>query len=607
MNNKKILDIISQSFFAVLFIYAIYYIAERVIYLDSAAQLFEMINAQSFKIYVGRYTMYIQQFLPVMAIKVGLPLKIVLLSYSLSFYIITYLVFLYIRYRVKSTKGVVLLLLSTIGVSHTFFHSISETYQLLIFGSLFYVTINQKINSFFYLLINSILIVIMYYIHPVSVFFIAFVIGFKFLDKLNFKDYKIYILFLFFIALASLKLLFPDESSHDAKFLNELKYFDELFDNLLNLASTQYFIKNFFTVYIIPTILLVITTVYYILNKKFLKLLFVNGFIFSFLLLSLIIYNKGDFPIGMERSFLPLYIFVLIPFVSDVLFSLKKHILVSSILLVLLLSNEFINIVIASDKYVKSIKDTEYLLSKMEKKGVSKAQFFSDEIKPIFTNWSSSFESLLLSSLKGKDSSKTFFLQENYDFTLRENTDSMFFMTYFWKYTTTNRQKFNSKYFNLPLEPYEVMYNFNPIMFVDNETTELDEHVVRRSNDTIYYSTDSRDTTYSFSGKYSSKTDSISPYRLIYNFDTPIGVDSIKISVKRKGGTEGNLVFDNDTLYLATNMGDTLKNDWVNLEMVISKEYLVDNRRTFIVYVWNSGKQPIWFDDLIIEIYKSNN
>ena len=143
-NNYLILG--HLTFFA-LFILSFILANERVLYVDSVAQVFEFIRDEGFEIYDKRYTMYLFQALPVLAIKLHLPLPVVVYSYSFSMPVIGYLLWLITVYFLKDRKIGILMLFVILGIRQTFFHAISETFQLMFLASFLYAWLFQTRNE----------------------------------------------------------------------------------------------------------------------------------------------------------------------------------------------------------------------------------------------------------------------------------------------------------------------------------------------------------------------------------------------------------------------------------------------------------------------------
>ena len=85
MQNDRINRILGHVVFGVLLVFAVVWAYARVFYIDSAYQLFDIINTGTFSVNDGRYAMVISQLLPLLCLKLHLPLPVIAVAYSLSF------------------------------------------------------------------------------------------------------------------------------------------------------------------------------------------------------------------------------------------------------------------------------------------------------------------------------------------------------------------------------------------------------------------------------------------------------------------------------------------------------------------------------------------
>ena len=98
---EKQTSLIGNIAFLVLAIMAIVFWRERTIMLDASFQSFDVINKGKLAIQVQRFGAAFVQMFPLLTSKLGLPLKAILISYSLSFIIFHYLMFLICNYILK--------------------------------------------------------------------------------------------------------------------------------------------------------------------------------------------------------------------------------------------------------------------------------------------------------------------------------------------------------------------------------------------------------------------------------------------------------------------------------------------------------------------------
>ena len=110
------------AFLGVLGLLAWRFYLERTCFLDSAFILFRLLVTGSARVVVSRYSGLLPQIPPLIAAKLGLSLKWILLAYSLSFIALLAGVYLVIGYWLKQ-RGLALavLLASVIMLSHGFY------------------------------------------------------------------------------------------------------------------------------------------------------------------------------------------------------------------------------------------------------------------------------------------------------------------------------------------------------------------------------------------------------------------------------------------------------------------------------------------------------
>lgn len=169
--------------FAVLLVLSVVLAQERVLFVDSAAQLFEMIQRGTFVIYDHRYTMAVTQLLPLLGIKLGLPMPVLVILYSLSAPLLGYLAFLLLAYRVKDLPLALFLLLPLLCIRHTFFHAISETFSLMIYATLLLALLRHRKNTILHAVGVVLCSVACIFMHPIGMFFVLFLLGYHLVDQ----------------------------------------------------------------------------------------------------------------------------------------------------------------------------------------------------------------------------------------------------------------------------------------------------------------------------------------------------------------------------------------------------------------------------------------
>jgi hypothetical protein len=457
LNENKYL-ILGHITFFILFILAFIFANERVLYTDSGAQVFEFIRDEGFEIYDKRYSMYLFQILPVLAIKLHLPLIVVIYSYSLSVPVIGYLLWLITVYFLKDQKIGMLMLFVMLGIRQTFFHAISETVQLIFFASFLYGWLFQQRNyqssvylKSLYYLIAFIFIALCMFIHPVAIFFISFILGLYILDKQKTVFQKTVITILS-TGVILLKILLTEQSSHDAGFMINMDEFLHRISHLFVLNSTTWYFERFIDFYWIPLLMLILSLLFYQKRKKYWHFAFLSCFTIAFWLVSAIVYANDNGGIAKERIFFPLFFFCGISFVTEIfpLFSSKwnKIFLVG---LSVFIGIGFTKIAVASIPYTKRLEKIEEISRLANQEGKKKILITGDITSLLFpvSSWGLGFESMMYSSLKGVDSTVNMYVVDDIDPEEKKYKDpGVYLAVPWWKYWEIN--KLNPYYFRLP-------------------------------------------------------------------------------------------------------------------------------------------------------------
>lgn len=111
----------------VLMVLATYLYKER-IFADSGFYVSQFINHQTFWIKSQRIVLGISQIFPLIGVWAGLPIKYVLLLYSLSHVIFFYILFLFVYYGPNRVSGLLIILSQTVGIIYSFYTPMFKLY-----------------------------------------------------------------------------------------------------------------------------------------------------------------------------------------------------------------------------------------------------------------------------------------------------------------------------------------------------------------------------------------------------------------------------------------------------------------------------------------------
>ncbi len=453
-------QLLGHLVFATLLVMSVFYVYERVLYIDSAYQVFQNLN---FGILIndGRYSMFLSQLLPLLLVKMNAPILLVMCAYSVSFILIAYICYLLTVYAVKEKNVGLLMLFTVLCMNNTFFHCISETFQLMFFSAFLYAWLKYEpksgtLSNVVYYAVLLFAIALCIFIHPIALFFVLFVLLYYLLCsrfKVSVKFVVASVLFLLAFILKNIIV----QSGHDASFVpsaDDLKY---AIGHFFQVYSFKFFAERMLNLYLVPLLLFVVTSVFYLCKKEWIKLLYYVGFILCFFVMSVVVYYKGDGSIGMERSFLPLVFFAGLPFVCDVLPCLKHcqdkvFFAVLSLMLVL----AFSKIISTSHSYAKRFDTFDEIISLAKEKGEHKlviGKTFAREMN--LENWGVGLESLMYSASQNRDFVvSVFVVEDDEDFSEDIFDDGQYYLAVpwwrFWKIS-----EMNPRYFSLPQTTYK--------------------------------------------------------------------------------------------------------------------------------------------------------
>ncbi len=301
---------------------------ERTVFVDIAFHMFCIVNESKFAIQNHRFGAVVTQVFPVVASWLDLSLKDVAIIYSTGFIIWFFSVFLVIIGWFRNARlALGLLLFNTLMVTHTFYWAQSELpqgmgFMVFHFGLLLYMAQRDSVPWYLWLLgISSTGFVIFF--HPLSLFAFVFMIAFFALSYLSrWRFFAVaFGAYLFFYALKHFLLPTPYESGA----MGGLNNFITLFPNYFTIQSNKNLLRYFVSDYYFIPLLLIAIVAFYIRAKQFLKLALVLSFFFGYILIVNVSYAQGAHHFYIENQYLIFSVFIIIPFVFDVLPAVRRE------------------------------------------------------------------------------------------------------------------------------------------------------------------------------------------------------------------------------------------------------------------------------------------
>lgn len=461
-NSDWVYTTLGHLSFLILLIASVYYYKERVLYADSAFQLFKTINFEKINIEAYRYGAILPQLPVLLAMKLGVSLKLLIIIFSVSFIALYYLIFLLCTKLLKNTAaGLSIIFTFIMCINESFFYPVTETQQCLVFSILLFAILQYPSfrYSWLQILLASIVIVIAFLAHPVALYPITFIIGYSAIGKKQLRSIMPYILLMLVIGLSMAKVMLTEENSYEGKFFSELLKSPSILFNLPNFYSTHFFICRIFGLYVWIMIFEFVLIAYYFLKKEYIKLSWQLGVSLFFLIITLLTYNKGDADMLMERAFMPLALLTSLPLLDELIAYDKRYEMLKLAFLSLVIVVSLNRIQIQGKVFRERTHFNQELLTKTAKLPNRKFIVENGELqKRPYNGWSYSFETLMLSSITDNMPTQTIFpandLSQITKYT--ENTTDVFLGADWW--LEWGIDNLNHKYFNLSKEmPYTVV------------------------------------------------------------------------------------------------------------------------------------------------------
>lgn len=456
--SPRFFKITGYIFFILLGLFSLIWYKERILYIDSANFLFSLINEKAPVFASERYGVVFTQLLPLLCIKLSLPLKWVMIAYSISFPILYFIVFLVCGKILNQWKIILPLMICLVAfTARSFFHPVTETHQALVYSLSFYAFLRyareSKCSALIFFVIAFLIIVLCFFVHQVSLFTLLFALSFDALLLTRSGGWKSFPVVN--IILAGLVLiLFLGKAYFTPPDVYEGQFYSQIILNLhkpfFSLGTLKFLTEYFFSIYIFSFFLFCIFLGAAFLQKRYLILLFTCLWILTYCIIAQLAFGMGDAAVMMEKNIMPLAFFISLPLMEllDEM-RLKRQQIVIFICAVSLCVCFF-----RIRKTAKMYERRTELMERLEQYAFSHhspRNIVLDKCLPprvVEGRWCFSIETLLYSSLKGKERSSTFYLR-NYDEDLsgKATEKNLFLGPYFMR--DMNADILNAEYFDL--------------------------------------------------------------------------------------------------------------------------------------------------------------
>lgn len=415
--NYNLLMLLGCIVFLFLLMLSVLFYVERTCMSDIAFQAFLITNTEQVQIQVNRFGAAVIHFLPLTAVLLKWPLKTVLVFYSMSFILENILLFI-LLWRLLKQKGVafILVLFNVLMVAETFYWTTSEIKQgmslaIFYFGVMRFMVYQptSPLKYGFSMMWILLLLTTILFLHPLMLVLLLFISGYLLLDLKNRQVVLQITALITIVAVTLVKYYLLPIPGYDSEKYETLRYIKDYFPNYLTLESFKQLSKYIIFEWYLYIMILSVTVLLLFLKRMWLKLLLVICFSAGYLLLINVTHPNGGDKFYLESFYLMLSVFVLIPFVLDVMpvMPYRNVIAIAVIILVVRLQA----IYSTHEPYTKRIEwITDMLQSNAGKFILSE---YHAPKKKLIQTWGIPYESILLSSLISPDSARSFIILED--------------------------------------------------------------------------------------------------------------------------------------------------------------------------------------------------
>ncbi len=309
--------------YAVLFILSLVFYKERIILLDDAFYLFDILKRDNFTIQHFRFISVVTEIFPLLASRLSFSLDGVIMAYSAGFIIYYLICYLLCGLMKEYRLGLAILLVNILFSTHTFYWMLSELTQgmaLLAVLLAYMYSRKEQSNRIIPLIVLLVLMPVIAFAHMLIIVPLTFGLAFLYLqDKNRMSLKKALLIFGVYTACLIIKSLFFKEP-YDSQAMDGLKNFKTLFPNYFNIHSNRVFLKNCLLKYQWIPVSFIATIAVYIRTGQKLKLGLYLCYVIGFMGLINISYPTSytqEFYI--ENLYLPLGFLLALPLVYDVL------------------------------------------------------------------------------------------------------------------------------------------------------------------------------------------------------------------------------------------------------------------------------------------------
>lgn len=450
---------------AVLLLLAFIYYKERALFIDSSYVLFNIVNKGELMIQENRFGSFITQIIPLMCAKLHLPMRFILITYTISFNVFYLLVISILVFRFRQYGLAILMsLYYLLFVTFTYYWTNNEVHQGIawMFLMLGFTLHAGKQGWNMILLVTAFLVfgILAASSHMLVIMPLTF-LWFYIIADCNicpFNRSKTILLSVLLLAIVWLKYHYSISQPYDGQKLKATSdfTFKYLYEVAVGTFGTD-FIKLCIKVYWLVPVTFILGMYSLLKDKRYLQSVIVVGAALLYYLFMCLTFSNTYYMhrFHIESEWMGLAIITSAPFVFSFLPKLKPN--VAMLLMVGIVSIKLVYIVRSSSFFVQRQQFIAQVLDKMEQKNVYKLALQPDKRieEKLILDWATPEESILLSAFNNDEPRRTFVVLPGMNVTdaaLKSNRNLII------TYTNIEPQDVNNEYFNINRDTcYRVM------------------------------------------------------------------------------------------------------------------------------------------------------
>jgi hypothetical protein len=407
--NLKKAAYIALGALAVLLAGSVIFYKERMLLCDDAHIAFHIINYGTLQIQQLRFGAFITQCVPLLLAKMHLPLKTILIGYSLSFNLFYFIVACMLVFRFRAyALAVLMAFYFTLIASDTYYWTNNEIHQgiawmFLCFGYIFSPGRQRNFVSVIIvlLLVGGLAVIT----HPLVIVPFVFLAAFLCMDAslCPFTKNQTIILAIITLALFAIRIIISSQGAdYDKRMVDKITAPSmEMAVDLLKNTVKNYWLLPFLFIAGLVTMLK---------QKKYLPATWVSVFCIGYFI-AITMTFKGYLAFYTESELMPAIIFITTPFVFLILPRMKAQQVVLLIGFIFLV--RLCYIVVASGEFSDRLTAINRTLFWMQRNNISKQVLLKegDKIDPLWMlEWGMPAETFLASALNGDKPQRQFLI-----------------------------------------------------------------------------------------------------------------------------------------------------------------------------------------------------